>query len=91
MSLTLSSLISAILKFGAVALVLNEVRGIILAVPVLFAMVHSGGELMAIWVGFCSLAGIAISVIVPLFAAKKIDRLVKDRAAKAGPAQPQPA
>lgn len=72
MSLTLSSLISAFLKVGAVALVFNEVRGLILAVPVLYAMVQSGGSLMAIWVGFCSLAGIALSVIVPLFAAKKI-------------------
>lgn len=72
MSSTLSSIIRAFLKVGAFALVINEVRGLILAVPVLIAMVQSGGSLMAIWVGFCSLAGIALSVIVPLFAAKKI-------------------
>jgi hypothetical protein len=56
-------------------LVANEVRGLILAAPVLYAMYETGGTLMAIWVGTCSLAGIALSVIVPLFVAKKL-RLV---------------
>ena len=48
--------------------VANEVRGMILAVPVLYAMYESGGTWMAIWLGFCSLAGIALSVVVPWFA-----------------------
>lgn len=38
MSATVSSLIAALLKVGWVALIFNEVRGIILAVPVLYAM-----------------------------------------------------
>ena len=71
MSFTLSSLLSAFLKIGAVALVVNEIRGIILAVPVLWAMYQSGGSAMAIWLGLCSLGGIALSVIVPLFAARR--------------------
>ena len=48
--------------------VANEVRGMILAVPVLYAMYESGGTVMAIWLGICSLAGIALSVVVPWFA-----------------------
>lgn len=80
MSLTLSSFLSAFLKIGAVALVVNEVRGIIIAVPVLYAMYQSGGSAMAIWLGFCSLAGIALSVIVPLFAANKLKSYAQRKA-----------
>ncbi|MBV7267483.1 hypothetical protein [Erythrobacter ani] len=81
MSFSLPTFLSAFLKMGAVALVLNEVRGIILAVPVLYAMVQSGGSLVALWVGFSTLAGIALSVIVPLLAAKKLDAYVQRKAA----------
>jgi hypothetical protein len=55
-------------------IVLNEIRGAVLAVPVLWAMYQSGGTLMAIWLGFCSLAGIALSVIVPLYGARYAQR-----------------
>jgi hypothetical protein len=55
-----------------IALVLNEIRGMILAAPVLWAMYQSGGTLMALWVGFCALAGIALSVIVPALIARKV-------------------
>lgn len=58
-------------KAGLAALVANEIRGLVLAVPVLYAMYEAGGTAMAIWLGFCSLAGIAISVVVPLFIARK--------------------
>ena len=47
--------------------VLNEIRGAILAVPVLWTMYQSGGTVMAVWLGFCSLAGIALSVAVPVY------------------------
>ena len=67
-----SILIRALLKAGAVLLVANEVRGFILAAPVLYGMYLAGGTAMAIWIGFCSLAGIALSVIVPLLIAKNI-------------------
>jgi predicted PurR-regulated permease PerM len=56
---------------GAGALI-NEVRGIIMAGPVLYALWLSGGTWMALWLAFCSLMGIALSVIVPMFVAKKI-------------------
>ena len=60
------------LKASAVLLAVNEIRGLLLAGPVLYAMYDAGGTLMALWLGFCSLAGIAVSVIVPLFVAKKL-------------------
>lgn len=74
MSATLSTFLGLFFKAGAVAIIFNEVRGVILAVPVLYAMYESGGSAMAIWLGFCSLAGIALSVIVPIFAARKLER-----------------
>lgn len=72
MTEVLSSLAAILLKLGAVAFILNEVRGLVLAAPVVYGMYQAGGSLMAIWIGFSSLAGIALSVFVPVFAAKKI-------------------
>ena len=72
MDLTLSAALGMLLKCGAILLVFNEIRGLVLAGPVLYGMYQAGGSLMAIWVGFCSLAGIALSVIVPWLAAKKL-------------------
>ena len=70
------SILSAVLvKAGIAALVFNEVRGFILAAPVLYGMYAAGGTWMALWLGFCSLAGIALSVIAPLFVAKKLKLL----------------
>ena len=68
----LSLVIGLFLKTGLALLVANEVRGLILAAPVLYAMYEAGGTLMAIWIGFCSLAGIAISVVAPLLVAKRL-------------------
>jgi hypothetical protein len=76
MSETVSLLLGLALKGGAVLLVINEIRGLILAAPVLYAMYEAGGTWMAIWVGLCSLGGIALSVLVPLFAARKLLRRV---------------
>lgn len=82
MSATLTSFLGAFLKIGFVAVIFNEVRGVILAVPVLYAMYEAGGTAMAIWLGFCSLAGIALSVIVPMFAAKRLKRFVEAKEAE---------
>lgn len=60
-----------IVKAGLGLLVANEIRGLILAGPVLYGMYQAGGTAMAIWLGFCSLAGIAVSVFAPLFLARK--------------------
>ena len=81
MSATLSTLLSLTAKAGLAAVIFNEVRGAILAVPVLYAMYLSGGSLMAIWLGFCSLAGIALSVVVPMIAAKRLERFAQAKLA----------
>lgn len=70
-----------LLKAGIVAFVANEVRGFVLAAPVLYGMYAAGGTWMAIWIGFCSLAGIAISVVAPMLLARKL-KLVPVRAAR---------
>ena len=75
-----STLTGLLVKVGIVALVANEVRGFILAAPVLYGMYLSGGTIMALWIGFCSLAGIFLSVVVPYFLAKKY-KLIPLRAA----------
>lgn len=64
-------LVQLLVKAGLGLLVVNEVRGLILAAPVLYGMYEAGGTMMAIWLGICSLAGIALSVVGPLFVAKK--------------------
>ena len=64
--------ISLLVKAGVALLVANELRGFVLAAPILYGMCAAGGTWMAIWVALCSLAGIAISVIGPLFVAKKL-------------------
>lgn len=82
MNNTLALLIGLLLKAGAGFIAVNEIRGLILAGPVLYGIYQSGGTLMAIWLGACSLGGIALSVIVPLFAAKKIKKYADARLCK---------
>lgn len=77
MSGTVSLLLGSLLKASAALLIFNEVRGLILAAPVLYGIYEAGGTLTAIWIGFCSLAGIALSVIVPIFVASRLQRLVR--------------
>ena len=67
-----STLLSLILKSGLILLVFNEVRGVVLAVPILVGLYQSGGTLMAIWLAFCSLGGVVLSVIVPAYAVRKL-------------------
>jgi len=74
-----STLAGLLVKLGIVALVANEVRGFILAAPVLYGMYAAGGTAMALWLGFCSLGGIALSVAGPLLVAKKL-KLIPIRA-----------
>lgn len=74
-----STLAGLLVKVGIVALVANEIRGFILAAPVLYGMYAAGGTAMALWLGFCALAGIALSVAAPLFVARKL-KLIPARA-----------
>lgn len=82
MSQFISSAGALLLKVGVVAFLVNEVRGIVLAGPVLYAMYRSGGTWMAMWLGLCALAGIAISVAAPLLVAMKL-KLIGNHAVKA--------
>ena len=66
------TIVRLLVKSGLAALVANEIRGLILAGPVLYGLYQAGGTAMAVWVAFCSLAGIALSVFVPLFVARKL-------------------
>ena len=72
MNEAVSILAAVLLKASVGLLVANEIRGLILAGPVLYAMYAAGGTLMAIWIGVCSLAGIALSIIGPLFVGRKL-------------------
>ena len=71
MSIASRNVVRLLVKAGLAALVANEMRGLVLAGPVLYAMYEAGGTAMAIWLAFCSLAGIALSVIAPLYVARK--------------------
>jgi len=85
MSDILSTFVALLLKSGLVMLAANEVRGVVLAAPVFYGMYQAGGTLMAIWLGFCSLSGIALSVIMPMFVARKF-RIFERLAVKHQPA-----
>ena len=74
-----SALAGLLVKVGIVALIANEVRGLILAAPVFYGMYAAGGTAMALWLGFCALAGIALSVALPFFVARKL-KLIPVRA-----------
>jgi hypothetical protein len=67
-----SALLGAITKSALFLVLTNELRGLILAGPVLYGMYAAGGALMTIWLGCCSLAGIGLSVAVPMVAMKRL-------------------
>lgn len=75
MTAELSSLLAHLLRAGGALLILNEIRGLVMAGPVLWALVQAGGTLAAIYAAVCSLLGIAVSVIVPLFGLRKLERM----------------
>ncbi|MCZ8368368.1 MAG: hypothetical protein O9293_00135 [Porphyrobacter sp.] len=84
MSGLLTYLLEMSLRLGTIFIVANEVRGVILTAPVFYGIYQAGGTLAAIWLGLCSLGGIALSVIVPLFAARRIKALVARKQALQG-------
>jgi hypothetical protein len=71
MGASISTLVGFLAKAGLALLLANEVRGVAVAAPVLYGMYEAGGTAMAIWLGICSLAGIALTVIGPLFVARR--------------------
>lgn len=84
MTAELSSLLGHLLRAGGVLIVLNEIRGLIMAGPVLWALFQAGGTIAAIYTAVCSLLGIAASVIVPLVGIRKLERLREKAVTPAG-------
>jgi hypothetical protein len=70
-------LLALCLRAGAVLLVFNEVRGLILVAPILYGMWQAGGSAMAVWIGLCSLGGVALSVLVPLVLAARLQKYAR--------------
>ena len=68
----LSNLLRALLSAGGLLLIFNEIRGLLVSIPVMLALYQSGGTLMAWWIALCSLGGIALSVIVPAWLLRKV-------------------
>ena len=83
MNFTISTLIDLVARAGAFLLVANEIRGILLTAPVFYALYAAGGTAMAVWLAFCSLSGIGLSVVVPLFMARKVQKLLDRRRVQA--------
>ncbi len=75
MSAVVSTLAGLLAKAFAFLMVANEIRGLVLPAPVFYGLYQAGGTLMAIWMAICSLAGLALSVIVPLYLGKRVQRL----------------
>lgn len=67
-----SVLAGALVKAAIALLVANEIRGILMAAPLFYSVYEAGGTPAAIWIGVCALAGVALSVIVPLFVARRL-------------------
>jgi len=44
----------------------NQVRGILLAAPVIVSLIKAGGAPMAFWVGLCMMFGIMVEVCGPI-------------------------
>lgn len=63
---------------GGGLIIANEIRGIVFAAPVFVKLYETGGTLMAIVLACSALAGIAMSVYLPILALKKMQH----RAAK---------
>jgi hypothetical protein len=72
MGVSFSAFVDLLVKSGIALFLMNEVRGVALAAPVLYGMYQAGGTLMAIWLGICSLAGIALSVMAPVMVARRL-------------------
>lgn len=50
---------------AALFVLANEIRGLVLAAPVLVGLWLSGGDLIKIGIGLAMLAGIVLTMIVP--------------------------
>lgn len=72
MTFSLAEVLKAMAKAGALLLIINEIRGVILVAPVFYGIYQAGGTAAAIWLALCSLGGIALSVAVPAVLLKRL-------------------
>ena len=72
----LANILGLFVKAGAFVWVANEIRGLILVAPVMYALFVTGGSLLKLWIAICSLAGIAISVVLPMYIGAKLQTAV---------------
>lgn len=70
------SVLSLIVKGGILAVVINEVRGLVMAAPALWIAVEKG---YGLWVVICIIGGIALSILIPHFAIIRIVRWYNNR------------
>lgn len=65
--------LSRILRFGQVATILNEIRGIVVGAPMLYALWLSTDSLfMKVWISISMVLGLALSVIIPNAIIKRV-------------------
>ena len=68
---TLLSFLGSALKAGTILVVINEIRGLLVVGPVLYAIYEACGSSTAVWLGICTLATTVLTVVVPVLIAKK--------------------
>ena len=65
-------MLKRLLQVAALLLVLNEIRGVIMSLPVLYGMMQLGGDTWALVMAISYLIGLAISVWVPIRVYRKL-------------------
>lgn len=79
MSSSLLVIAQKLLSIGGLLLILNEIRGAVMTAPVLLALWRTGNSAMDVVLAVSIIAGIAISVIVPVVAARRLQGYVTSR------------
>lgn len=59
-------------KLFIVGWAIRNVIGVLAVIPVFTKMIEMGGTPMAIWLAFCSVAGIALNILLPTLAYRKL-------------------
>lgn len=72
-------------KTGVFLVIANEVRGLIMAGPLFYTLLESGGSRVAVVVGISYLLGLLLSVVLPLFLLRKCGQRVRSRPLGAHP------
>lgn len=71
MNVATASKLKKLVTVGGLLLVLNEIRGIVMAAPVFLALFQTGNSEVETVAAIAMLMGILLSVIVPIVLAKR--------------------